>query len=89
MAFSRVVVRPCHCRSGTREILETAGLKWLGSGGTLVSYLRDPLLYFASFGAVLVLFVSTFATLLWLLDKLRQGAIRFLGGRLRDDEAAN
>jgi hypothetical protein len=54
-----------------------------------VSYLRDPLLYFASFGAVLVLFVSTFATLLWLLDKLRQGAIRFLGGRLRDDEAAN
>lgn len=50
--------------------------------------LRDPLLYFASFGAILVLFVSTFATLLWILDKVRQAAIRLLGGRLRENETA-
>jgi hypothetical protein len=43
-----------------------------------------PLLYFVSYGAMLVLFVSTLAVCLWVLVKLRRLAIRWLGGVLRE-----
>jgi hypothetical protein len=46
--------------------------------------LFDPLLYFVSFGAVLVLFVSTLAVCIWLLLKLRRLAVRLLGGVFRE-----
>jgi hypothetical protein len=42
--------------------------------------LFDPLLYFVSFGAILVLFASTVALLIWMLAKLRRLIIRSLGG---------
>jgi hypothetical protein len=44
--------------------------------------LFDPILYFVSFGAVLVLFASSVAVLIWVLWTLRALVIRVLGGRL-------
>jgi len=43
-----------------------------------------PLLYFVSYGAIIVLFASTIAVMLWLLVKLRRLAIRWLGGTIKD-----
>jgi hypothetical protein len=42
--------------------------------------LIDPLMYFVSFGAVLVLIASMLALLIWILLKLRRTIIRLLGG---------
>lgn len=39
-----------------------------------------PLLYFVTFGAVLVLFCSAIAASVWVLAKLRWLLIRWLGG---------
>jgi hypothetical protein len=49
--------------------------------------LRDPLLYFVSYGAMLVLFCSAVAACIWLLNKLRLLAIRLLGGVPREEDA--
>jgi hypothetical protein len=42
------------------------------------------LLYFVSIGAVLVLFGSALAGLVWVLVKLRRLVIRLLGGAVRE-----
>jgi hypothetical protein len=39
-----------------------------------------PLLYFVTFGAVLVLFCSAIAASIWVLAKLRRLLLRLLGG---------
>ena len=44
----------------------------------------DPLLYFASFAAIFVLFASAVLLVVWLLLRLRKNFIRLLGGRLKE-----
>ena len=44
--------------------------------------LAKPVLYYVTFGTVLVLFCSALATLVWVLMKLRRLVVRGLGGSL-------
>jgi len=46
-----------------------------------------PILYFVTYGAVLVLFCSAIAVLVWMLIKLRRLLIRWLGGVPKEQAA--
>jgi len=47
-----------------------------------------PILYFVTYGAILALFCSAIAVLVWVLAKLRWLLIRWLGGVSKEQPAS-
>jgi hypothetical protein len=66
----------CH----TRRAVDSTSVRLM----SLFQLSALALLYFVSAGALLVLFGSVLAILLWMLLKLRSVAIRLLGGTIKE-----